>query len=725
MCIQYPDGQCELKSGLIHLLPKFHGLAGEDPHKHLKKFHTMCTTMRPAGVTEKHIKLKAFPSSLQDAAKDWLYYLPAGSVTNWERLKRVFLEKFFPASRATSIRKEICGIRQQDRESLYEYWEIFKRLCTSCPYHQINEQLLIQYFDEGLIPINRQMIDAASGGALVDKTPVAARQVIEIMASNNQQFHTRSNSAAPVRGVHEMTTNYVADHAQMKAQLDDLTSMTKQLTMPQMVARVCGICIANHATDACPTLQEVEGGNNVECPQAYAANIFNSGRQSTNFPFNNRLSNPPQQPFNHDLSTNKYNPGWKNHPNLRWEKGGSSLEDVIKHMAEVNTQFQQRTSEIVQRTDERVQRIEVSIHNLENQIGQLVTRMNEMNSKGSDKLPSQTAINPHNVNSITLRSENDNQRRINTRNKDMDVPPRPSHEVDIQGGNASLDRPSIPLPFPQRVVQTSRKMEKTDKEILETFRKVEVNIPLLDVIKQIPRYAKFFKDLCTHKRRLKGNEKVNMGRNVSALIAKPAAAIPEKCKDPGTFTIPCIIGNNLFENAMLDLGASINVMPLSVFSSLSLGPLKPTGVVIQLANRSTVQPAGLIEDILIQVNKLVFPTDFYILDMGGEDSNSSATTMILGRPFLRTARTKIDVHTGTLTMEFGDNLFQFNILDVVKHPVEDHSMYHLDILDDIADDNVLDFLGDCNFSDSIDWTYAEIDEFISFDVLDYSNPNEL
>jgi len=112
MCIQYPDGQCELKSGLIHLLPKFHGLAGENPHKHHKEFHIVCTTMRPVGVTEEHIKLKASPFSLQDAAKDWLFYLLAESVTNWEGLKRVFLEKFFPASRVTSIRKEICGIRQ-------------------------------------------------------------------------------------------------------------------------------------------------------------------------------------------------------------------------------------------------------------------------------------------------------------------------------------------------------------------------------------------------------------------------------------------------------------------------------------------------------------------------------------------------------------------------------------------------------------------------------------
>jgi len=264
-------------------------------------------------------------------------------------------------------------------------------------------------------------------------------------------------------------------------------------------------------------------------------------------------------------------------------------------------------------------------------------------------------------------------------------------------------------------------MEEADKEILETFRKVEVNIPLLDAIKQIPRYAKFLKDLCTHKRRLKGNEKVNMGRNVSALIEKPVAAISEKCKDPGPFTIPCIIGSNRFENAMLDLGASINVMPLSVFISLSLGPLKPTGVVIQLANRSTIQLAGFIEDVLIQVNKLVFSADFYILDMDGEDSHSGATTIILGRPFLKTARTKIDVHAGTLTMEFGDNLVQFNILDAMNHLVEDLSVYYLDIVDDIMDDNVLDFLEDCDLSDLIDWTDSEIDEFISSDGINCSN----
>ena len=114
LCIDYPelDAPFELKSGLIHLLPTFHGFIGEDPHKHLKAFHVICSTMRPQRVFEEHIKLRAFPFSLVDHTKDWLYYLPTGAITSWNDMKRLFLEKYFPASKATIIRKDICGIGQ-------------------------------------------------------------------------------------------------------------------------------------------------------------------------------------------------------------------------------------------------------------------------------------------------------------------------------------------------------------------------------------------------------------------------------------------------------------------------------------------------------------------------------------------------------------------------------------------------------------------------------------
>ena len=257
LCIQYPDlhFDFELKSGLIHLLPKFHGLAGEDPHKHLKEFHVVCSTMKPHGIAEDHIKLRAFPFSLDGAAKDWLYYLQPASIASWNDMKRLFLEKFFPASRAAAIRKDICGIRQMTGETLHEYWERFKKLCASCPHHQISDQLLIQYYYEGLLPMDRSMVDAASGGALVDKTPAAARDLIANMAANAQQFGTRVITST--RGVNEVHVSH-ADQQRMEHRIDELTSLVRQLAMGQhqtpVVVRVCSICYSSsHPTDLCHT----------------------------------------------------------------------------------------------------------------------------------------------------------------------------------------------------------------------------------------------------------------------------------------------------------------------------------------------------------------------------------------------------------------------------------------------------------------------------------------
>ena len=98
LCITFPTLDAtttfELKSGLIHLLPTFHGLAGKDPHKHLKELHVVCMSMKPTRVTEDQIKLRAFLFSLKDSAKDWLYYLPSGSIKTWNEMKKLFLEKY-------------------------------------------------------------------------------------------------------------------------------------------------------------------------------------------------------------------------------------------------------------------------------------------------------------------------------------------------------------------------------------------------------------------------------------------------------------------------------------------------------------------------------------------------------------------------------------------------------------------------------------------------------
>ncbi|RDY07808.1 hypothetical protein CR513_08032, partial [Mucuna pruriens] len=105
--------------------------------------------MRPQRIPEDYIKMKAFPFSLDGATKDWLY-LQSVLFNTWGDMKRMFLEKFIPASKTVIIRKEICGIRQHSGDTLHEYWERFNKLCATCLHHQMSEQLLIQYFYEGL-----------------------------------------------------------------------------------------------------------------------------------------------------------------------------------------------------------------------------------------------------------------------------------------------------------------------------------------------------------------------------------------------------------------------------------------------------------------------------------------------------------------------------------------------------------------------------------------------
>ncbi|KAL5570742.1 hypothetical protein UlMin_020339 [Ulmus minor] len=152
----------------------------------------------------------------------------------------------------------------------------------------------------------------------------------------------------------------------------------------------------------------------------------------------------------------------------------------------------------------------------------------------------------------------------------------------------------------------------------------------------MPNYAKFMKDLLTNKRKLGEFETVALTNECSLLLQ---TKIPPKLKDPGSFTIPCSIENTYCGRTLCDLGASINLMPLFIFKQLGIGDARPTTVTLQLADRSFAHPEGKIEDVLIRVDKFVFPADFIILDFEADRE----VPIILGRPFLATGRTLIDV----------------------------------------------------------------------------------
>ncbi|KAM1077548.1 hypothetical protein PS2_024597 [Malus domestica] len=720
LCIQYPTAaqgkteEFELKSSLLHHIPKYHGLSMEDPNKHLKEFEVVCSSMTPVNVDGSILKMKAFPFSLMDKAKDWLYELAPGTVTSWESMKRAFLEKFFPTSRIILLRKKISGIQQEEGESFPTYYERFKSLVASCPQHQMKEELLLQYFYEGLLPLERQMLDASAGGALVDKTPMAAKILISNRALNAQQYEGVGQRGPPRHQVHEVSST-----SDLHSQLANLTSLVSQMAegMKMQGPIVCGVCsIQGHVSEKCPQLIENGGWES-----AHAI-----GFQGQNQPRN-------------DPYSNTYNPGWRDHPNFKWRDpqqpqnqggfrqqppgffpktygppqnqaqsgpsaSGTSLDnDALLKILTKLSNGQEDQAKAMQNQDKRVDQ-------LEKQIGQIAEFVGKFRDPG--QLPSSTIPNPkggfESAKAILLRSG----KEIGAGSTPSQTGPKSDVNVQIEEEESSMptakvvpplpQAPSAPnlsnssnkgknvsnsvhtnvfpsnVPFPSRFMQT--KKEEAEKDILETFRKVQVNIPLLDAIKQVPRYAKFLKELCTTRKRMSTKEVVKVGENVSAILQRK---LPPKCKDPGSFTIPCVIGNTRFESAMLDLGASINVMPYSIYASMNLGALKNDGVIIQLADRSNAYPKGVLEDVLVQVNHLVFPADFYVLEMD-ESNHAPSLPIFLGRPFMKTARTKIDVYSGTLSMEFDGEVVNFNLSDSIKYPSEDHSCFSIDIIDSLA-----------------------------------------
>ncbi|KAL0308771.1 UNVERIFIED_CONTAM: hypothetical protein Sradi_5819400 [Sesamum radiatum] len=383
LCITYSDAKddFELKSGLIHLLPSFHGLVGEDPHKHPKEFHV--------------------------------------------------------------LGKKIYGIRQLNGESLYEYCERFKELVASYPHHQFTESLLIQYFYEGLLGMDRRMVDATSGGALIDKTPDEAQHLISTMAKNYRQYGYHTDKGTP--RVNEDTT---------------------------------------------VGLQEAREG---------------------------------------------------------------------------------------------LQEARANLQHLGNEISQLATSVSKLEAQTSRQLPSQTETNPReNVSEITLRSGKELQPTGPTPKKSRI---KRNALDDTDATQDKVDSSLVPPPpFPYRMSKS--KEEEYEREILDTFKKVEINIPLLDAIKQIPKYVKFLKELCTNKRKLKDKERIIFG--VSAVINRK---LPEKCNDPG-------------------------------------------------------------------------------------------------RPFMKTAKTKIDIDEGTLSVEFGGEIVKFNISEAMKYPNELQALYQIDVIDSVVHDVV-------------------------------------
>ncbi|GJU94277.1 reverse transcriptase domain-containing protein [Tanacetum coccineum] len=171
----------------------------------------------------------------------------------------------------------------------------------------------------------------------------------------------------------------------------------------------------------------------------------------------------------------------------------------------------------------------------------------------------------------------------------------------------------------------------------------------------MPKGAKVLKDLLSHKEKLrKAAFSVRLSEECSAVIQRN---LPQKEGDPRSFTLPCLIGPLYVKNALADLGASINLMSHSLFLRLGISELKPTKMSIQLADRLVKYPIGVCENLLVKIDKFIFPVDFVVL----ETDEDKTILIILGRPFLATARAIINVHDGKLSLRVGNEIVTFNI----------------------------------------------------------------
>ncbi|KAK5845514.1 hypothetical protein PVK06_001705 [Gossypium arboreum] len=295
-----------------------------------------------------------------------------------------------------------------------------------------------------------------------------------------------------------------------------------------------------------------------------------------------------------------------------------------------------------QNTETTLKNQQASIQGLETQIGQLSKLISE---RPQGSLPSNTEPN--------LREQ---LNAINIQDEEGVVEPEPElgQEIMVNKGQGEVDnnknktvnvehKPHVPY---HNATRKDRSDEQFGK-FLKLLKKLHINLLFIEALSQIPDAMKFLKELLANKRKLDEASHVELNAVCSAILKNKR---PNKLKDLRSFTIPCLIGSLDVNNALADLGASINVMPYKMFKQLGLGKPKPTRMSIELADTTIRFPRGIIEDVLVKIDKFIFPVDFIVLDIE-EDSN---TPLILGRPFLATAKMIIDVGTGELTLCVGD-----------------------------------------------------------------------
>ncbi|XP_061352293.1 uncharacterized protein LOC133297208 [Gastrolobium bilobum] len=529
-----------------------------------------------------------------------------------------------------------------------------------------------------MTPNTRTLVNAASGGSLKTKTPEEALELLESLAS--QEY---DNAPVPQRRAGIMKLDgydaILAQNEQIlqinKKQQEQLDALTKQFTSSQVssinnIQITCGICAGAHATEDCkaPETADVNGiWHDQKVP-------YNPGRNQYGNNQNQGWRNKNQHPgfsysSNHQL--NPPMPAPQQPPQQsEWEKAFAQLSKTTSDYVQSTNAFREDTSAFMQETRASFRNQEASIRNLETQIGQLSRQFNE---RTQGTFPSNTDVNPNaHCKAITTRSgiviepvikpsvekkkaegsaiEEEKEKEVDKEPAaEKAVPEKKEFKWEKKKAQERQEKPLelspyAKIPYPQRFREEIKKQQYS--KFLDIFKKLQINIPFAE------------------------------------------KKLPPKLEDPGSFSIPIEIGNIDVGKALCDLGASINLMPLSICKALRIHELKPTKVSLQLADRSTRRPDGVIEDVLVKIDKFIFPADFVILDM----QEDAEIPLLLGRPFLATARAMIDVEQGKLMLRVNDETVTIDVLESMKHPSDGGDCFKVDVINDAVLDTVDEIL---------------------------------
>ena len=700
-CIIPPTDEVAVRPYLVPLLPTYHGMENENPYTHLRDFEEVCTTFKEGMMDMDLLKLKAFPLTLKDKAKIWLNSLRPRTIRNWAELQAEFLKKFFSAHKTNNLKRQIYTFAAHDGEKFYQCWERFLETISACPHHGFDTWKLVNHFYGGMSPAMRQLLETMCGGDFLSKHPDEAMDFLNYVAETSKGWDEPNpreleRLRPPVNqrgGMYALN-----DEMEMKARLSTIARKVEELEgkqLQEVQAVTDNIAQTNPCTNFQSPAHPIE-----QCSMTPVVKDLMSECAHTVGQFKPQQPNAPYG--------NTYNPNWRNHPNLAWRPNpppyvppgakpqfgspsqsqqppsSSPVEQAILNLSKVvgnfvedqkgiNVQLAQRIDTVENTLNKKIDGLESNLKQKMDNLQYSITNINKLlavQEKG--RFPSQTLPNPKGIHEVGSGMDEVNSIITLRSGKEVDQPlPKPVEESrqgeEMQPEHILLEEDTmkyhIAPPFPQAL--RGKRKATQQAGILEVLRQVKVNIPLLDLINQVPAYANFLKDLCTIKKGLGIEKKSFLTEHVSALIQ---SKYPVKYKDPGSPTIPVNIGGNCIDKALLDLGASVNLMPYSVYMQLGLGELKPTTITLSLADRSVKIPKGIVEDVLVKIDKFYYPVDFVVLDTEPSSNQPNHVPIILGRPFLATANAIINCRNGIMQLTFGDMTLELNIFHLNDNP---------------------------------------------------------